>query len=520
VKVVPPFNTVVSVAAADDAAPASPTTTRVTFTMPGTVRASFPTQPNVTWGGVPGGAYKLSVANLVGILSAAEAAAAEAKPPPTPAEKLTTAIKAGDLLEMAALLKEDPKLLEHANENGVTPLFEAIGAKQPSAVALLAHLGANLQHNIRLGTNALFYALGTQDERTVKLLATTPKLAAAQHDPLWYTPAQMRKVLDTLAQGTPTPDDLDKAATQLVWQASDWFKSTYQLQKLLTHSESMKENPLGVEAVGWFREHFLLMRARNLLQIGHVTPAAERDVIAQELATTLEALRVERRMMKLYSTNDAAVRVLAAGHEVESILRRVEDKAFPLREYVIPSGWPKHAIYMSLEKRQVDGNDVLSLRIDNRGLGHTRHQVEGLRVHSYVVNVPANADGRKELKGFLTTVLASEPTGGEAPFYDALDVFAAKLIAIHGPAAFEPVRSTHEKMVRQMAGNCSMANFEPGVRRRLGAKAADDLKAAEFVDVRDRLFARLTPQALSEEVQENRERIAEEIQKSQQNQKR
>jgi ankyrin repeat protein/L-ascorbate metabolism protein UlaG (beta-lactamase superfamily) len=86
------------------------------------------------------------------------------------AQELTKAITNGNLARVDSILKQDPSLLNRADEDGITPLFTAIEAKQPEISRYLIERGANVHAKTKQDWPLLLYAAIFGQTETARLL--------------------------------------------------------------------------------------------------------------------------------------------------------------------------------------------------------------------------------------------------------------------------------------------------------------------------------------------------------------
>lgn len=486
----------------------------------------------------PGETVRRSPAAMQAALDAASTPAPSAPTPvQEPAKVLAAAMAKGDALEVAALVEEAPsatarrELLNARNEAGDTPVLAAVRAKAPHVAAMLAYLGADLTRSSSQGLTAPFVALAASDTRSAKALLSNAKFREALHDPLWRSPLQVEQAINAMTAAGRTSDaDADALASKLTGVAARHFSDAAVLQKYFSHLESFATNPLGVEATGWSQGAFLAVRVRSLVALAlDPTPlgaahAGARGKLAAEIASALEALRFSNRADALRSCREPALHADLCRLEAESIARRVASMPAGF-EYSLSAGWsgsPGHAIYASFASRVLNGQEVVTLRVDNRGAGSDRHERDGNGVYPYVVNVPKAALAQPQTRAALEQVLVelialrATPPSPQTPaarpdtrFYDALDVFKAQLIGDHGPIVMRDGAKAFPKLDRQTTGNCVVANHEPGLTVRLGPELAGAVIEFEKASAARRLFEILQPSVLQAHVVKNRQRVAE-----------
>ena len=166
----------------------------------------------------------------------------------------------------------------------------------------------------------------------------------------------------------------------------------------------------------------------------------------------------------------------------------------------------------------MNGVDVISFIVDNRGAGLTAHPItpEG-DVYSYAFNIPVEglktnpAIGRllgDAVKQQLLIKVAQEAEAAPAFLYRSITSLRAILLAEYGPVVATDVgEGAMTARSAQTAGNCVVANHDAGFLRRLGDELGENVRAAESANALQRVFAAMTPSALAAAQAENVARV-------------
>lgn len=447
------------------------------------------------------------------------------KAAPTPAESLYEALQAGDVMQVHALLGEHPKLLNAQDVYGQTPLTRAASANDPALLGLLLHLGAAVNHPNRQGLSPAFAAAndGATGALEVLLKRSTPEQS---HEPLWRSLELVAKCVERLRQDEAP--NLDNWAATLTGAARKSFQSGWALQKYATHLEAMKENPFGVQAEGWSSTAFHEQRVRTFLEfavdpkgtlgeelVQQVGEEALTEALVQEISVLLEALRHCRRTFALGRMPNASLAQELATREAQAVLERIENISGTY-QYLMPTGWSTHAIYLSAQRRVVEDQEVITFRVDNNGAGRTHHnQPDDNRVYPLVTNVPVAAMKDPEVREAIVTAIrdlmllktAPKSSQNHAKFYEELGVLRGLLLATHGPVVLAEGDTTFPARYKQTAGNCVVENHLSGFRLRFGEELAERLLQNEKESVFRRMFGHMTPTAFRAAVTANEDRV-------------
>lgn len=448
-------------------------------------------------------------------------------------ESLHEAVKQNQLDRVMKLIEENPSasFINLQDSEGNTPLHLAASLNNPRLVELLLDKGANPWSLNHVGLTPVYAASEKNALATVKALT---KLMFDHFEPeaYWHDPSQLSKMIKKSAQRFPKSikareSRVDHLAQKLTGEAISELNDRSELYKYTSHLNSWVGQTLSEDDEGWYFDKVVLQRIRSLCSLlvedkqapksirGGRSIQEVRELLVDELAAMLGTLRSARRMDALYPLKDKdameQLNVLEAMQTVNQLC-----SMDPGHHLTLPIGFPGHAIYLGMERRQDENGDSIVCHVNNLGAGYPRsHESNNkMEVMPKGFRVPLDDSSNKEevLQNFVEFVAEvyncrTRRTGGWEQLYSAISNFQYDLRKICGR---DQVEVSHEKegwkaMKAQTAGNCALKNHSASISTRLGKDLFKWFKEYEKSYVRNR-SENLVTNTLFKEKEKEKER--------------
>ncbi len=351
-------------------------------------------------------------------------------------------------------------------------------------------------------------------------------LAQTDDEGSWYSTAEIEAKLAGLAGKAAAA--IDEAAAGLCGIPVSELNTPADIVKNRTHLEAVKGMVLDVKSEGWWQDQFVPHRVRALMRATLVAPKEMRSSLIREIEVQLDLLRTARRATATSKCGKEQIRERAMTLEARQVLARV-GRAPPLAETALAFGWTGHAFYCGLTRVEANRQaghpqDTLLIRIDNLGAGSSKaHDHDGSQVYSRAFHVPTtylqSDEGGAALQAFVRDVLLvrASPETNEEDFYARVAEFKSdvKKATGAGDSVESEYRARGRSTLKQIAGNCVVANTFPGLAGRLGDATFEWFRDFERALARELVDAhadtnRLIDEACKERDQREITRVLEE----------
>jgi len=424
----------------------------------------------------------------------------------SPLRKFHQVIKDNDLDTLKSMLASDDikKLVNRQDTHGNTALHIAASIGALRLMEALLTVGANPWALDNEGLTPAFQAAAGNHPSAVKSLISAMG-EQPQIEGFWYAPENVAAKLAVASQ-TPLKKKsareklVDDVVTDLTGVDLEDLRDRSELYKYISHLNSWVGETLGEKDEGWYFDRVLIQRIRSLCHIlienttvpkkarSQMTEQQTEDLLHRELASMLTTLRSARRMSCLHGLRDEAAAISLNHHESIQTLGRIVSMPAGY-DCTLPIGFPGHAIYMGIEKRQEDGNTALVFHINNLGAGHRKtHDDNKLgQVWPRAFKVPLDENFQQlapKLQNFFLQVFNCRNVLRSADWetlYGAITNFQYEIKAIFGPKAtsVDANEEGWQAMKAQTAGNCALKNHSASMVTRLGKPLFRWIKSQE-----------------------------------------
>lgn len=438
------------------------------------------------------------------------------KPSKTQVANAVAGTDARDLARVLGRLsiRERQALFAKPLASGLVPVLDAAHRGATSLLAVYASMGAAMGVRSTCGFDAVFTALFQDKERTAKALLGDQRLRRAM---LQKEPMLAADIAAMLA--AKGPEAIDAVTAGITAMDAERFNSAKSLAIYLINVFAIREpehlKAVGLTGQGWSSQDMCMQRVRTLLTFAakpELTPD-EQAACLREAALFGESMRLDRRIFSVTQTKNASVAEAALRYECDNILSKLDvqvaDGNDNLVALVIPVSTPLHAMYLTLEPAYIgpEQQPGYMIHFDNRGEGNGSHQrVASGQVYPLRTSVPQTPKMRGLLRQLLVDVLRERGKGTIEGVYAGLERFTEGVHAARGASYLDDPRNFDLPTYPQEAGNCTFANADPGLDRRMGPTLANRFRAFEQSNVTERCRAFVEPELLAATIEANETR--------------
>ena len=426
-------------------------------------------------------------------------------PPPKKASSLHELVKKNDVGGVLEILNNQDLDFDINAKNlaGDTVLHIAADMNNIKLIQELVAAGADPWQNDGYGLPPAYRSAVSGNDGATRLLGIAMRNSKQEEGPWRPTKGILDNIESTFSSKDVSERAIDELVSSLTGTPIENLNDRTELYRYCSHLHSWIGKTLRSSDEGWNVQRMLPQRIRTLVNllaehkklpkyaIGDVPPEQIRKILADEISSQLETLRADRRFFSMSQLKTTEAQNLLIGLEANQVANRINH----LRkgeEYTLPLGFPGHALYVNFVKSQVQGQSVVTMRIDNLGAGYlkTHGQDDVGRVHPLVLNIPLDGD-EKTRSNFETMMkfLVGHEVGAEEDdwdtFYAGVAEFHDELVKLYGKSMIDEPSATVDTSTKraQTAGNCVLKNHSAGMISRLGRPLFKWLKKQEVAYV-------------------------------------